>query len=196
MTSAASRSTRPSGSSEALAGFFLSGFLLALLGAILPAWGYHRDPLDFTAVGNYFLSLAVGIVAAGVIARRIMARRSVAFVLGFSCVLSCVCLAYLALVSPPSPQWWRVGGLLGLGIGAGLLNIALFYALSKSFQGDAAATVNRGGIWYGLGCLAATLLVAGTFYVYTVPSILIFMAVVPGIFAGLYAKSRSEEHTS
>src|SRR5438552_3220536 len=33
-----------------LAGFLLSGFLLALLGAILPAWGYHRDPPDFIAV--------------------------------------------------------------------------------------------------------------------------------------------------
>src|SRR4051812_22533401 len=46
---------------SALPGFLLSGFLLALLGAILPAWEYHRDPADFTAVGNYFLSLAVGI---------------------------------------------------------------------------------------------------------------------------------------
>ena len=83
-----------------------------------------------------------------------------------------------------------MGGLLGLGIGAGLLNIALFYALSKSFQGNAAATVNRGGIWYGLGMPGlATLLVAGTFYVYTVPSILIFMAVVPALFGGIYLKS-------
>ena len=49
---------------SALPGFLVSGFLLALLGAILPAWGYHRDPPDFIAVGNYFLSLAVGIVAA------------------------------------------------------------------------------------------------------------------------------------
>jgi FHS family glucose/mannose:H+ symporter-like MFS transporter len=186
MTPVASRSTGPSESSEPLAGFFLSGFLLALLGAILPAWGYHRDPLDFTAVGNYFLSLAVGLVAAGAIARRIMVRLGVAFVLVFSCVLSCMCLVYLALVSPPSSPWWRVAGLLGLGTGAGLLDIALFYALSKSFQADSAGTISRGGIWYGLGCLAATLLVAGTFYVYTVPSILIFMAVVPALFGGLY----------
>ncbi len=178
--------TIPSGRSQALAGFLLSGFLLALLGAILPAWGYHRDPPDFAAVGNYFLSLAVGIVAAGVIARRVMASRGVAFLLVFSCVLSSLSLAYLALVTPPASQWWRVGGLLALGIGAGLLNIALFYALSRSFQSDAAATVNRGGIWYGLGCLAATLLVAGTFYKYTVPSILLFMAVVPALFGGLY----------
>src|ERR1019366_8196555 len=46
---------RAPGSGSALAGFLVSGFLLALLGAILPAWGYHRDPPDFIAVGNYFL---------------------------------------------------------------------------------------------------------------------------------------------
>src|SRR5579862_5807432 len=126
MSTQASLSTRPSTGGEALAGFFLSGFLLALLGAILPAWGYHRDPPDFVAVGNYFLSLAIGIVAASVLARRIMERRSVVFLLVFSCVLCSFCLGYLALVSPPSSQWWRVGGLLVLGIGAGSLNIALF----------------------------------------------------------------------
>jgi fucose permease len=172
-----------------LAGFLLSGFLLALLGAILPAWGYHRDPPDFTAVGNYFLALAVGVVAAAGLARRIMARRGLAFLLVFACALSCVALAYLALVSPPASPWWRVAGLLVLGIGAGLLNMALFHALSPSFQSDAAGTAVKGGIWYGLGCLTATLLVAGTFYAYSVPSILVFMAVVPGIFAAIYANS-------
>ena len=187
---APSPTSRPSGGGgEALAGFFLSGFLLALLGAILPAWRYHVDPTDFAAVGNYFLSLAVGIVASSFVARRIMAWRSVAFLLVFACLLSSACLAFLAMVSPPASPWWRVGGLMALGIGAGMLNIALFHALSGPFQGDAAVTVNNGGIWYGLGCLAATLLVAGTFYVYTVPSILIFMAVVPALFAGLYLRA-------
>jgi MFS family permease len=189
MTAVPSQSTRASAGGEALAGFFLSGFLLALLGAILPAWGYHRDPPDFVAVGNYFLSLAAGIVAASALARRIMQRRSVAFLLVFSCALSCISLAYLALVPPPSPAWWRVGGLLALGTGAGMLNISLFHALSSRFQADTAGTVNGGGIWYGIGCLAATLLVAGTFYAYTVPSILIFMAVVPALFGGLYLRS-------
>jgi fucose permease len=172
-----------------LAGFLLSGFLLALLGAILPAWGYHRDPADFTAVGNYFLSLAVGIVTAAALARRVMARRGLSFLLVFACSLCCLALSYLALVSPPASAWLRVAGLLVLGLGAGLVNMALFYAISRSYQADAAGTVNLGGIWYGLGCLAATLLVAGTFYAYSVPSILIFMAVIPGIFAVIYARS-------
>jgi MFS family permease len=166
----------------------LSGFLLALLGAILPAWGYHRDPEDFASVGNFFLSLAVGIVAATRIARPILQRRGLGFLLVFGCVLCCVSLCYLALVSPPASPWLRVAGLAFLGLGAGILNLALFYAISPNYQADAAGTVNRGGIWYGLGCMAATLLVWGTFYAYTVPSILVFMAVVPGLFAGGYAR--------
>ena len=58
---------------------------MALLGAILPAWGYHRDPPDFVAVGNYFLSLAVGLVAATLFARRLMEQRGVGFVLVLGC---------------------------------------------------------------------------------------------------------------
>ena len=73
----------PSGPRWALAGFFLSGFLMALLGAILPAWGYHRDPQEFATVGNYFLCLALGLVASAAPARRIMERRGVTFLLAF-----------------------------------------------------------------------------------------------------------------
>jgi len=182
----------PTAGGKALAGFLLSGFLLALLGAILPAWGYHRDP-DFTEVGNYFLSVAVGIVTAALLARRLMARRGISFLLVFACALSCGALAYLGLVSPPASQWWRVIGLVVLGTGAGLLNMALFYAISRTYQSDVAATVTRGGIWYGLGCLAATLLVAGTIYVQAVPGILTFLAIIPGIFAGIYARTSYAE---
>jgi len=63
MAFAGSSVTSVSGRRRALAGFLLSGFLLALLGAILPAWGYHREE-HYVAVGNFFLSLAIGIVAA------------------------------------------------------------------------------------------------------------------------------------
>ena len=80
-----------------------------------------------------------------------------------------------------------MAGLFVLGLGAGLLNLALFHAIAYSYSRDAARTVNHGGIWYGVGCLAATLLVTGTFYAYTPPSIVLLMALVPGIFAGVYA---------
>jgi fucose permease len=80
---------------------------------------------------------------------------------------------------------------VSLGIGAGLLNMALFHAISPNYQADSADTVNVGGVWYGLGCMAATLLVAGTFYAYTVPTILLFMAIVPAVFAAMYARETS-----
>ena len=178
-------------SGKMLAGFLLSGFLLALLGAILPAWGYHRDPPEFVVVGNYFLSLAVGIILATQLAEKIRARRGLSFLLVAGCALSCAALLFLAWIPlpPAGSDWLRVGGLLALGLGAGLANVALFHGISPRYQRDAAGTVVIGGIWYGLGCLAATLLVAGTFYAYTVPSILILMAVVPGLFAGWYART-------
>ena len=179
----------PSGPRWALAGFLLSGFLLALLGAILPAWGYHRDPPQFTTVGNYFLCLAIGLVAAAAPARRIMARRGVAFLLAFSSGLACAALLYLASLSPAASAWWRALGLLSLGTGAGLLNMALFHAISLRYQSDAAETVNMGGVWYGVGCLVATMLVGGTFPALAVPVILALMALVPGIFAGLYSRA-------
>src|ERR1035437_4510301 len=165
------RYTRAPGGGSALAGFLVSGFLLALLGAILPAWGYQHDLPDFIAVGNYFLSLAIGIVAAARFARPIMLRRGLSFLLVFACGLSCIALLYLALVSPPLSDWWRVAGFLVLGAGAGLLNLALFHAISPSYQSDAAGTVNKAGIMYGLGCLTATLLVVGAIgFDYSVPS--------------------------
>jgi MFS family permease len=170
----------------ALAGFLLSGFLLALLGAILPAWGYHRDPTDFVAVGNYFLSIGAGIVIAMIWGRRIVAYRGMPFLVVFACLLACGALVFLALFSPPASKWWRIFGLLLLGIGAGSLNMALFEGISGIYLRDAAGTVVRGGLWFGMGCLAATMLVFGTFYAYSVPTILVFMAVVPAIFAGLY----------
>src|SRR3954454_8606618 len=77
---------------KALAGFLLSGFLLAFLGAILPAWGYHRDPAHFTAIGNYFLSLPIGLIAATRLAGTILARRGLSFLLVAGCVLSCSAL--------------------------------------------------------------------------------------------------------
>jgi fucose permease len=174
---------------KALAGFLLSGFLLALLGATLPAWEFYRDSANFINAGNYFLSLALGIMVAARAAEPVRLCRGLSFLLVAGCVVSCAALLFLAAVPAAGSPWWRVAGLLLLGSGAGLINSALFHAISHRYHADAAGTVTLGGIWYGLGCLTATLLVAGTFYAYTVPSILIFMAVVPGLFAGVYAKT-------
>jgi hypothetical protein len=178
-----------SGAGKALAGFLLSGFLLALLGAILPAWGYNRIPSDFVTVGNYFLCVAVGLAASFRPARYLMVRRGLPFLLVFACLLACASLVYLALVSPPASAWWRAIGLLALGAAAGLLNMGLFQAISCSYHADAAGAVTRGGFWYGLGCLAAALVAIGAFNGYNVTITLALMALAPVIFAGIYWRS-------
>jgi fucose permease len=78
-------------------------------------------------------------------------------------------------------------GLLLIGLATGTLNSALFHSISRHYQSDPAGTVNSGGIFFGLGCLAAALLVAATFYVH---SILTYVAIVPAAFAGVYRNIR------
>lgn len=172
---------------RAVAGFFLSGFLFALLGAILPAWGYHRDPPNFLAIGNYFLCMGLGMIASTWAARRLLPRGGVPMLLVLASTLACMALLGLALASPPAASAWRMVGITVVGLAGGMLNNGLFHAMSGGYASDPARTVAKAGILYGLGCLAVTLLVAGTFYAYSVPAILVLMAVVPGAFAALYA---------
>jgi fucose permease len=173
---------------KVLAGFLLSGFLFALLGAVLPAWGYYRDPPEFIDIGNCFLSLAVGVIAAHQLSAAILARKNLRFLLVFACALGCAGLLSLALATPPVDWLWRMPGLAALGLAVGLLNAGLLQAIAASYSREPVRVAAMGGIYYGLGCLAVTLLVAGTFYAYSVPIILILMALVPGLFAWLYAR--------
>jgi len=168
---------------RAVAGFLLSGFLFALLGAILPAWE-AQQPFGFTTVGNYFLSLSVGVIVSGEVAPRLQRRRGWPFLLVFASVLACIALLYLSISPPPAPAWMRMTGVFLIGLATGILNTALFHAISPNYERDPAGTVNTGGIFYGLGCLAAALLVGATFYV---PSILTLVAIVPAAFVGMYA---------
>ena len=168
---------------RAVAGFLLSGFLFALLGAILPAWEIQQ-PFGFITVGNYFLSLSAGVIASGEVAPRLQRKRGWQFLLVFACVMACVALLYLSVTPPPAPAWMRMAGILVIGLAMGILNTALFHGISINYQRDPAGTVNSGGIFYGLGCLAAALLVGATFYV---PSILTLAAIVPAAFVGIYA---------
>lgn len=174
---------------RALSGFFVSGILLSFLGAILPAWGYHVDP-NFTTIGYYFLSLNLGVLAGVRVAHEILPRKGIRYVLLTGSIVACAAFLYLAAVGPPWPAILRQAGLFLLGVSAGLLNTSIFYAITSVYKHDPAATVNLSGILLGLGCVTTALLVSGTFYVYTVPSILMLFAVVPGLYAVYCARGQ------
>ena len=162
---------------------------MSFLGAILPAWRYHLDA-GFTEAGNYFLTLALGFLLSTASAGGLLARKGPKFVLVLANVLACGGFLLLAFSSPPASALWRLLGLLWIGLGAGLLNVAMFQASAPFYRRDRATVTNLAGVLFGSGCLLTALLIAGTYYVYTVPSILIFLALIPGFSAGLYAQSK------
>jgi MFS transporter, FHS family, glucose/mannose:H+ symporter len=161
---------------------------MSFLGAILPAWRYHLES-SFTEVGNYFLSLNLGFLLSAVAAHFLLSGKSAKLILVLANALACGGFLFLAFSSPPAPAAWRLAGVLWIGVSAGLLNTGMFQAISPLYQRDRGATMNLAGVLFGLGCALTALLVSGTYYVYTVPSILILLALLPGFSAGLYAKS-------
>jgi MFS transporter, FHS family, glucose/mannose:H+ symporter len=190
-------SARPAGSYawRSLAAFLVSGVLMSFLGAILPAWGYHLRS-GFAEVGGYFLSLALGLLLSVGIGHVLLASRGVKFLLISASVLACGSFLFLAISSPPAPAAWRLIGVLGIGFGAGLLNAGVFHAISPLYQSDRAATVNLAGLLFGSGSLLTALLVAGTYFVYTVPSILILFAALPGLYAVACSKTNFSRHST
>ena len=162
---------------------------MSFLGAILPAWRYHLGA-GLTEAGNYFLSLAIGFLISTASAYALLSRQGPKFVLVLANGLACGGFLLLAFATPPAPASWRLIGMVCIGLGAGLLNRAVFQVTSPLYRRDRASTTNLAGVLFGSGCLLTALLVAGTYYVYTVPSILILLALIPGFSAGLYAQSK------
>jgi fucose permease len=173
---------------KALAGFFLSGLLYSFLGAILPVWRHHLTE-DFLTVGNYFLSMNLGILASFWLAIRLHRRRTaLGHTLAMACSLACGGLLALALIPEPVSPWWRMAGILVIGCGAGLLNTAVFQTITPLYRREPAVMINLAGTFFGLGCVVMAILVAGTFYVYSVLTILVFIALIPGVFIPFYAR--------
>jgi FHS family glucose/mannose:H+ symporter-like MFS transporter len=187
--SGSTRALDSSGVRRSLAAFLVAGILNSFLGAILPTWRYHLST-DFIAVGNYFLSLNLGFLLSIAAAHYLLPRKGVKFTLVLGNALACAGFLFLAAVSPPAAEIWRLAGVVGIGVSAGLLNTAMFHAISPLYQQDRAATVNLAGVLFGLGCLLTALLVAGTYYAYSVPGILTALAIVPGACAIISAQAK------
>ena len=162
---------------------------MSFLGAILPSWGYHlREHLS--EVGSFFLSVNVGFLVATFSSQAFFAGGCAKRKLVIANVMACGGFLFLAMFSPPASGILGSVGLFWLGASIGLLNSGVFQAVSPLYQRDRATTTNLASVIFGLGCLVAALLVWGTYYVYTVPSILILFALAPGYFAGFCAKAK------
>ena len=177
-----------------MAGFFVSGFVLSFPGAILPAWGYHIRP-HYTSIGNYFLALNIGLLVAFRLALRLLPAKGIGFTAAVGCASAFAALVGLSLTAPPVAEVWRIPGFFGLGFAASLVHTAIFHALTPAYRLEPAATVNLAGLFFGFGSLLVTLMIAGTFDIYTVPSILFFVAIIPGLAAISFAKREFPQAT-
>ncbi len=172
---------------SALAGFLVSGFLFALLGSLLPAWGYDLSS-DFASVGRHFLVIALGMILSATLVRRGPGRFSIRALLVSGCAVAAVGLGGLAFL--PNQIEWRMAGIFAVGVGAGLLHAGLFEAILPAYEKSAAMALNVGGIFFGAGSVICALLVSGTYWAYSVPTILLILAAVPAAFAFLYSRRK------
>lgn len=171
-----------------IAAMFFSGMLMALLGAVLPVWRYHLAP-DFALIGHYFLLQNLGVLAGGAGGAWIVSRKGIGFTLSLGCGLACASLLLLAAFCPPASVWGRLAGLLLMGAAAGVINRAGMHAVSPMYEAHRAATLNLAGILFGAGCLVCALFLSGAFFLYTAPSLLILLAALPGLAAGVFART-------
>ena len=176
---------------KALSGLLISGLLVALPGALLPVWRHHIDS-NYLLVGLYFLVQNLGMLLVPVWAKALLKSRGVALCMSFACGLAVCGLIVIALFSPPS-QWehWagRVAGLLLTGSATGLMNMAVFRAAAPAYRQRPAATVNLGGVFYGVGCLLSALLVSGSYSAYTVPAMGLLLLILPLVGCVVFARA-------
>ena len=163
---------------RALGGFFLSGLLFSFLGSFLPAWGYHLRS-DYLTVGLYFLFLNFGVYVAFHLTQLLLPRRGIRFVLSLASAMAVGGLIYLATLSGPVPPSLRMAGLFVVGMSAAMVNTAIFHAITPMYEHDPAATINLAGVFFGLGCLATSGVIAAAFTTYTASGILLIIACIP-----------------
>jgi len=121
---------------------FLLGSLFALLGSVLPVWGYHRLD-DFLSAGHHFFLVAIGYLISNVFASVTASRfPRLVFSPVPGAMLATVAILLFAFLPPPFDISFQLGGAAAVGLAIGSLSAALFHQLaamaplrsSSSFQ--------------------------------------------------------------
>jgi fucose permease len=146
-----------------MAGFFLLGILLGMLGSLVIGWHYHID-VEPNSIGLHFLALSAGYVAASLLVPRLFSSVPVRTVGIWATALAFLALVALAFLAPPSAAALRIGALAVAGTAAGALTYALLYANQSLFEFSPATSANRAGALFFGGALLATIVVGVTYF--------------------------------
>lgn len=145
-----------------LRAFLISGFLLALPGGLLPLWDYHVHS-EFGTAGNYFLALGAGLAGSMALSRKLLPGFRARALLTAGCLAASLALLMLTIAAPPAQVWYQTLCVLAMGAAAGLINTAVFETIGPAWDADPAGVTLRGGIYFGAGSVAASLLMAQCF---------------------------------
>ncbi len=145
-----------------LRAFLISGFLLALPGGLLPLWGYHVNT-EFGIAGNYFLALGAGMAGTMALSRALTRRCCPGLLLMLGCLSASAVLLMMAFAGPPARFWYQMLCVFVTGAAAGLVNGAIFESVGPVWEADPAGVTLRGGIYFGVGSVAASLLLSQSF---------------------------------
>ena len=175
-----------------LGGFLLLGVLLGLLGSLVVAWQYID--VDPRIIGLHFLAVNAGYVVAAKYAPRLLNRLSVQAVAMVACGLAVVSLLALAIAAPPMAMGWRYGALALLGLSAGCLGTSLLYATEAYFRRSPAVAVNEAATVFGCGCLIATAVIGGMYFLRPAEIAVAALALIPLLMLFLFAgRGRGEK---
>ena len=164
---------------QILSGLAISGFLLALPGGLLPLWGYHIHP-DYGLAGNNFLALALGVMGGGELARRMGRRVSLSQMLSGGCFGAALALLMLSVAAPPAEVWYEWLSLVVTGLAAGVLNTAVFEAITPCYETNRARVTLIAGIFFGVGSMLAAWLLSESFGEGGATRLLAITALLPG----------------
>jgi FHS family glucose/mannose:H+ symporter-like MFS transporter len=170
-------------------GFFLCGSLFGMTGALMVAWRYYMGQ-DSRLIGLHFFALDGGMLLAHLVARRYVNGVSVRWVMITGSLIGAVGLVALSLVLPPAPMGFRLIGLVVVGAGVGVIFSGLFYLIRPFQQSSSAAVVNFNGALFGFGAFFVTMLIGGTYYLYTVQFEMLLLATMPLVFLAVWWRQR------
>jgi fucose permease len=161
-----------------MAGFFLCGCLLGMLGPLVVAWRYYID-VDSRLIGLHFLVFDVGMLAVHFATRRRAMLATGRFLALIASAVAVAGLVGLSFTLSPASVLWRLFGLLMLGSATGAVFSGLFQRLRPWQMAQPAATLNLNGVFFGMGALFVSLLIGGTYGVYSVQVEMLILALIP-----------------
>jgi len=161
-----------------MAGFFLLGILLGMLGSLVIIWHYHID-VEPGTIGLHFLGMGAGFVLSWRLVPRLFGRVPIRTIGICATALSFVCLLALAWLAPPFDAAWRTSVLSLAGIAAGSLTYSLFHANQLRFESAPATAANHAGALFVAGGFSATAVVGFTYFCGSIQIQTLALAVVP-----------------